>query len=310
MATKDAKLVLDIYRAKDDRGETYYLNIIGIDQDGTETLLLDHINNRGATGAKLLQNLINRTKNDYQQIIVEEYRAFTPGSAGAVEPVQVHNIVFRNNKPAKPEAGDMFNMFGGFQGFVNFTAEQSRTKGQIEALNERIYDLKESKALLLTKLGNYEGENKKLELEIRNLQDKIRELRWKYEDQLRDARNNHDEELRKYKGQSAIISAGMQGVGGLLMKKLNVSPEDLAGFLGFDTETTGQETQQAGAQMPNVEVEAELSPEQQIIKQKADLIYQWCINSNAQVMEKVYAIFDAINRKEGKLNQLFQMAMK
>jgi septal ring factor EnvC (AmiA/AmiB activator) len=109
----------------------------------------------------------------------------------------VHNVLLKSNKPVKPNQ-DLFNMFGGFQGFVNFTSEQARTKGQIDAYQDRIDELKEQKAQLLAKVGNYEAENKKLERDIRQKEDQNRELKWQYEDKIRDLNNENDKELRKY----------------------------------------------------------------------------------------------------------------
>jgi hypothetical protein len=304
MATKDLKFVQDIYKGKDDRNEKYYLSVKAIDNDGNQVILLDHLNNSGATGARLLKNLLNRVQHEYAELIIEEYRAFSPGSAGAIEPVQVHNVILRSNKPVKSENQDLFNMFGGFQGFVNFASEQARTKGQIDAFNDRLDELKEQKAQLIAKLGNYEADNKKLEQEIRRKEDQIRELKWQYEDKIRDLNNEHDKELRKFKGQSAIINAGVQGLGSLLMKKLNVSGSDLAGFLGLETTETDQPQAQA-SQMPNVQVEPDnVEPE---IKQKADMIYNWLLRTDKTIMEKVFAIFSSISASEQNLNDIYEL---
>jgi len=309
MATKDLKLVHDIYKVKDEKNEKYFLNIKAIDEDGSEVILLDHHNNSGATGSKMLQSITGRNKNDFQQLVIEEYRAYTPGSAGATEPVQVHNVLLRSNKPARTENTEMFGMFGGFQGFVNFTADHSRTKGEIQGLQDRVIELKESKSQLIAKLGFHESENKRLELRIRELEDKIRDLKWKHDDISRDQRNKHDEELRKYKGQSAIIQAGVQGLGGLLMKKLNVSGEVLAGFLGMEVEPeTHQSTTKQS--MNNVEVETvgELTADQQAVKEKADKLYQWCLQTNPSIMGKVYEIFKLISSSEENLNSFYELA--
>jgi hypothetical protein len=302
MTTKDLKFVQDIYKGKDERNEKYFLNVKAIDDDGSQVILLDHINNPGATGSKLLQSLTNRIKNDYSEIIIDEYRAYSPGSAGATEAIQTHRINLRSNKPVKPNQ-ELFNMFGGFQGFVNFTSEQARTKGQIDAFQDRLDELKEQKAQLLTKVGNYEAENKKLENEIRRKEDQLRELKWQYEDKIRDLNNEHDKELRKYKGQSAIINAGVQGLGGFLMKKLNVSGADLAGFLGLDTGNNEPETQSNQEQSFSA-TNSNVDPE---IKQQADMIYNWLLKTDKTVMNKVYSIFDYISSSENNLNELYEM---
>jgi hypothetical protein len=310
MATKDLKFVQDIYKGKDDRNERYFLNVKAIEDNGNVVILLDHTNNSGATGAQLLRNLTNRVKNDYSELVIEEYRAFSPNSAGSMEPVQVHNILLKSNKPAKSDNQELFNMFGGFQGFINFTSEQARTKGQIDAYQDRIDELKEQKSQLLAKVGNYEAENKKLESEIRRREDQARELKYKYEDKIRDLINDHDKELRKYKGQSAIINAGVQGLGGLIMKKLNVSGADLAGFLGLESTDNDNDNSQSGnihGSMPNVQVEPDnVDPE---IRKKSDMIYSWLLKTDNQTMTKVYAIFEQIAASEQNLNDIYELTI-
>lgn len=309
MATQDLKFVQDIYKMKDGRNEVYYLKIKAIDDDGNESILLDHVNNKGATGSKQLQSLLNRFKNDYSQFIIEEYRSFSNGSTGANTPVQTHTVELKSFKPAiKTDSNELFGMFGGFQGFIGFTRDQARIEGENQAFNSRLDELRGQNGQLLAKLGTYEAEIKQLESDVRRKEDFTRELKWKYEDQIRDLKNSNDQELRKYKGQSAIVTAGVQGLGSLLMKKLNVSGLDLAGFLGLEsteTETNQNQSQPAG-NMPNVEVEpvGNVNPE---IKQKADIIHSWLLRTDSETMQKVFEIFDNISKSEQNLNDIYEL---
>jgi hypothetical protein len=301
--TTNLKVIQDLYKGKDSRGEKYFYTIKAIDDDGTEVILIDHVGNPNATGSKLLQNTINRVKNDYDKLIIEEYRSKSPGRNGAVSPVQVHDIPLKENKPAKLEGTELFNAFGGLHGFIGFTREQARIEGENQAFNQRLDELRAQNSQLLTKLGTYESEIKKLESEIRRKEDMSREVRWQYEDKIRDLQTEHEKELRKYKGQSAIINAGVQGLGSLLMKKLNVSGTDLAGLLGLDTEEQPQ--QAAQPTMQNVHVEPDnVSPE---IRQKADLIYNWLLKTDVSTMDKVYRIFESIASSEQNLNDIYDL---
>ena len=306
MATQDLKFVQDIYKMKDGRNEIYYLKVKAIDDEGNESVLLDHVNNKGATGAKQLQNLLNRFKNDYSQFIIEEYRSFSNGSTGANTPVQTHTIELKSFKPVKADTNELFGMFGGFQGFIGFTRDQARIEGENQAFNTRLDELRGQNGQLLAKLGTYEAEIKQLEADIRRKEDLSREQKWKYEDQIRDLKNNNDQELRKYKGQSAIITAGVQGLGSLVMKKLNVSGVDLAGFLGLETNEAENTPNQPTGNIPNVEVEpvGNVNPE---IKQKADIIYSWLLRTDSATMQKVFEIFDNISKSEQNLNDIYEL---
>jgi hypothetical protein len=306
MATQDLKFVQDIYKMKDGRNEVYYLKIKAIDDDGNESVLLDHVNNKGATGSKQLQSLLNRFKNDYSQFIIEEYRSFSNGSTGANTPVQTHTIELKSFKPVKADSNELFGMFGGFQGFIGFTREQARIEGENQAFNARLDELRGQNGQMLAKLGTYEAEIKKLESDLRRKDDLTREMKWKYEDQIRDLQNENDKELRKYKGQSAIVTAGVQGLGSLLMKKLNVSGADLAGFLGLETNETDNTPSQPTGNIQNVEVEqvGNVDPE---IKQKADIIHSWLLRTDAKTMQKVFEIFDNISKSEQNLNDIYEL---
>jgi hypothetical protein len=87
------------------------------------------------------------------------------------------------------------------------------------------------------------------------------------------------------------------------MKKLNVSGEDLAGFLGMET---GESPSQAQAQnMTSVKVEPDnADPE---IKQKAEMIYTWLLRTDKTVMDKVYKIFETISGSEQNLNDIYEL---
>lgn len=305
MAKKDLKFVLDTYRDKDRRGETYYLTVKAYDKEGSEVLLLSHLNNKTATGAAVLKSIAKRVEGLYNELFIEEFRAFSGGTTGAIEPVATHIVLLKSDSNGKPAVQDesfagvgnnqVFELFGGFQGFVEYTKEQSKVSGKLEGLVEKISDIKEEKALLLAKLGNEEAENKTLKAEIRQLESKLRDLRWKYEDTERTMKNRHDDELRRYKGQNALISAGMQGLGSFITKKLNVSDSDLAGLLGVDLPEGQSSSAQAGKVDPN-------------IKQAADEIFNWMLSTSLETMNKVYAVFSHISSNEGNLNHFAQLA--
>lgn len=306
--TKDLKFVLDIYKGKDERGETYYLTVIGRDKEGSEVLLLSHLNNKTATGYQTLKNITNRAKKQFESLIIEEYRTFSNGSSGAVEPVQVHEISLQQNKPAIME-NSVLDLFGGLEGFGSFSRQQGQQAARLQYLEEKIEDLKEEKAALLTKVGNYEAHQKQLEKKIIDLQDEMRKMKWKHDDNIRDLKIKSDEELRKYKGQNAVIQAGVQGLGGLLVKKLNISDADLQGLLGFETQEKQTQTETT-SNLKEVDIEpANLSPEQQYIKQYADQIHNWLMTTNKEVTDKVYAVFQSLASDEENLDAYYAMAV-
>jgi hypothetical protein len=306
--TKDLRFVLDLYKGKDERSETYYLTVIGKEKDGSEVLLLSHLNNKAATGYQMLKNLTNRAKKQFSKLIIEEYRTFSNGSSGAIDPVQVHDVSLQQNKPAIME-NSVLELFGGLEGFGALSRQQGQQTARLQYLEEKIEDLKEEKAALLAKVGNHEAHQKQLEKKIIDLQDEMRKMKWKHDDIVRDLKVKHDDELRKYKGQSALVQAGVQGLGGLLVKKLNISDADLQGLLGFDVPQQTQQTQSGGLKDVEIKPETELSPEQQYIKQRADQIHDWIMNTNKAVADKVYAVFQSLASDEENLDAFYSMAL-
>lgn len=301
----DLKFVLDTYKDKDERGKTYFLTVKGIEKDGSEVTLLSHVGDKTATGYDVLKKVAARAKRQFDRIIVEEYNSFSPGSSGATVAATTYKIALKQNKTPAIMDSQVTEIFGGLSGFGQFREEQGRVIARLETMTEKIEDLKEEKAQLLAKLGNYEQEQKASELEIKKLEGRIRDLRWEKEDTERKLTTRHAEELRKYKGQSAIIQAGVQGLGGLLVKKLNISDSDLQGLLGMDAPTQTQTAQNGDAFDENVEVEPEnLNPEQQ----KAKQIYDWLLMADKNTMDKVYAVFQSLSSDEENLNAYYAMA--
>jgi len=303
---KDLKFILDLYKDKDARGETYYFTIKAIDKNGMETVLLSHENNKTATGATTLKGIANRAKKDFVELVVEEYRAFTYGSAGAIEPVAVHHISLANITKQNSNMDNQFiDIFGDVKGFMGFVAEQGRKEGEFAAVKREIERLELEKSNLLAKLGDTEQENKNLLAEIRNLENKIRDERWKYDDTIREMKHKHDDELRKYKGQSAIISAATQGLGSFIVKKMNISDSDLQGLLGFDSPESQNTAGNEKAFDDNIQVTPENTPPE--VKQKADSIYQWLLQTTPEIMAKVYDVFSAIASDEQNLNDFYEL---
>lgn len=253
---KDLKFIINLFKNKDETGASYYLTVKAKDKEGSEDLLLTHANNKSATGAKLLRKLANQVKDSHSELIIEEYSAFSPGSSGAIEPIQTHIVSLEQNKPAVME-NEITQMFGGLGGFGDFRERQGANLARLEGLNRDLGKSEKEKAEILAKLGTYEARNEKLKNKVSDLKDKIKELKWEYDDKMRDLKNSHDDELRKYKGQSAIITAGVQGLGGFLANKLNVSDEDLQGFLGMDTPGQNEQTCETAPPFNDVKVEAE-----------------------------------------------------
>lgn len=308
---KNLKFVLDNYKIKDRNSESYYFTVKAYDKEGNEVLLLSHLNNKTATGWETLDEVAKMARSEFDEIHVEEYRAFSQGTTGALEPIQTHIVTIKKDKPAVRNQqlsgvnDQVFGIFGGLEGFVQFTREQSSAAGKMDSLKDRITDLMNEKGVLMIKLGNEEQANRELKKEISDLEKKLRDTRWELEDSERklrqeheDYRRNtlqsHEDELRKYKGQHAIISAGVQGLGSLIAKKLNVSGNDIAGLLGVEGQTNEQ---------PQSGVDSG-------IKQKADEIYNWLLQTDTAVMDKVYVAFSYISSDESNLNNVVKTAQK
>jgi len=304
----DLKFVIDTYKDKDERGKTYFLTIIGRNTEGSEVTLLSHLGDKTATGHEVIRKFANMAKKQFDSLIIKEYGSFSYGSSGASEPVTTYEIALKqnSNKPTTMMNSEVITeMFGGLGGFGQFREEQGKNLARLETMIEKVADLKEQKAQLLAKIGNFEQEQKEFQKEIRKLERRVRDLVWDKDDLERKLTAEHSEELRKYKGQSAIIQAGVQGLGGLLVKKLNISDADLQGLLGMDTPTQPQNQQSNDSAFNEVEVEPEnLSPAQEQAKQ----IYNWMLTVDADTMNKVYAVFQSLSSDEDNLNAYFAMA--
>ncbi len=297
--TSEKDFIIDLFRGKDSRNEKYYFQVIATNPDETTIFLVNHLGNNKATGADNLNQALKTAKKQYEQVIIKEFTACTPGTYGAENAKETHivDLTSGNNTPKKQENNSILGLFSNPEAVLMHTIESAKNSGRIDYLEEKINDLKDDKSQLLYKVGEAEADNKRLRELIEKLKEEKNDLKWQKEDQFRELKRNHDDELARHKGTQALIQAGVQGLGGFIQKKLGINDTELSGLLGLGDMNQEQNVESSlSAQISN-EINNWLQTESE---EKAQQFYQIAqsISINPRLFQDVYELSQGIESPE------------
>ena len=281
---------IDRLEEHDKNNVTYYLTVKAGKFNGEEVTLLSHIGNKNATGARTAKKQAEYANDDsHDYVLFEEYRVFSPKSAriGEIQFSQKIDLAQNSTDIAEQQGlgglDQRFDIFGGFKGFLDARDVNVQNAFTIKNLEIEAKRAELDLAELRSKLGDFEQKNKQLVHD-------------------NDSLTSENKQLEK---RANIINAGAQGLGTLIMNKIGISGNDIAGFLGNVVDAPSETPQSNDSRSKsNANIEFEEETPDTIQGQVANQIKEWLLKNSDETALKIHAVFDYLAKSEDNLDEI------